>query len=540
MTIKNRLILVFAALLLLAVGIGAIGLYGLQRSNAALKSVYENRTKALDNVGLVAQQMQRIHLSITSSLLDPTDAVMQAEAASIASNLKDSAALLAAYRATSLTAEEARHATLLAEARERLVKEGIAPAVKALADLNLDGTSQLLKEKIVPLLKPVNQELVALRKLQVEGARNEYEVSVQRYRAIQLGMLITILVAATAAAAAAAAVIGSLYRELGGEPSYSGEVVRRIAAGDLTEAIRLRSNDAASLLFAMHAMQVKLAATVGRIRSTTEQVAAGSNDIANGNLDISNRTEQQTSSLANTVAALQKLTETVRVNVDGARQVGAVTADAQAVAVQGGDVVRRVEATMNAINASARQIAEITSVIDGIAFQTNILALNAAVEAARAGEQGRGFAVVAAEVRNLAQRSAAAAREIKGLIDTSSQNASNGSALVAEAASTMQNIQSSVQRVGLLMADITAASEQQAAGIDEVNQAIAEVDAMTQENAALVMDVSTAATSLAQEAAVLTQEVAFFTIGQGAATTSQAVERAAHARGVPALALPGA
>jgi len=518
MTIRSRLILVMSGLLLVAVTVGLTGLYGLERSSQALKSVYQDRTKALDNVNAIMQMMQRMHLSISSSLLDPTDVVMKFEQELIVKNLADTASFIADFQASNLTPEERQIAGRLSQARANLVKQGIEPAVKALGELNLDGASQLLKSKVVPLLKAVTTELSALRLLQVEGAKLAYDQSAERYRSIQIVMVVTIAIAAIATAIAGAALIRSLYRELGGEPAYSGEVVRRIAAGDLTATIAIKSSDETSLLFAMKTMQAKLSETVSGIRKATELVASSSSEIAQGNVDISQRTEQQANALTHVVQSLQCLTEMVARNTENAQQVVGVAGQAQAIAIQGNDVVRRVETTMQAINTSASEIADITGVIDGIAFQTNILALNAAVEAARAGEQGRGFAVVAAEVRSLAQRSAAAAKEIKQLIDQSSKNAENGSLLVAEAAGTMDGIQSAVARVAALMGEMTSSSQEQAIGIAEVNGAIAKVDAITHQNASLVVEVAAAASSLEQRASVLSHDVAFFKIDRSTPT----------------------
>ncbi len=512
MTIKSRLILMMSGLLLLSLGVGFYGLYGLEKSNQALKVVYQDRNKSIENAGAVMQMMQRMHLSISSSLLDPTDAVLKFEQDLISKNIRDSNKLVIDLQSAGLTPQEREIASRLIDARNNLLKQGIEPAVKALEELNLDGASQLLKSKIVPLLKTVTTELTALRELQTEAAKREYEQSVARYRFIQIVMLVTIGLATLAALIVGTALIRSIYRELGGEPRYSRDVVRQIASGDLTATIDVNPSDEVSLLFAMKTMQAKMSETVCGIRRTTELVGNGSGEIAKGNVDISQRTEQQAEALTGVVQSLQRLTETVTRNGSNAQQVVGVANEAQVIVSQGNDVVGRVEITMQAINKSAIQIADITGVIDGIAFQTNILALNAAVEAARAGEQGRGFAVVATEVRNLAQRSAAAAKEIKLLIDQSSKNANHGSLLVTETAGTMEGIRSAVTRVSALMSEMTSSSREQVSGILEVNEAIAKVDAMTTQNAGRVVEVASAASNLEMQANLLAQDVAFFKV----------------------------
>ncbi len=289
---------------------------------------------------------------------------------------------------------------------------------------------------------------------------------------------------------------------------------RYIADGDLSQPIDSAGRDeSAELLQALKAMQSRLVAIVGNVRSGTDTIATASSQIAAGNHDLSSRTEEQASSLEETAASMEELTSTVKQNADNARQANQLAVTASSVAVKGGSVVAEVVGTMGAINASSRKIVDIIGVIDGIAFQTNILALNAAVEAARAGEQGRGFAVVAAEVRNLAQRSAAAAKEIKTLIGDSVDKVEEGSKQVAEAGKTMDEIVDSVKRVTDIMAEITAASQEQTQGIEQINQAITQMDQVTQQNAALVEEAAAAASSLQEQASGLSQVVSVFRLG---------------------------
>ena len=289
------------------------------------------------------------------------------------------------------------------------------------------------------------------------------------------------------------------------------KVAQRVASGDLSGTIDARGSDETGLLLqALKAMNDNLQGIVARVRHGTDAIAHGSREIAAGNMDLSSRTEQQASSLEETASSMEELTSTVKQNGENARQANQMAQSASSVASKGGQVVAEVITTMDSINASSKKIVDIISVIDGIAFQTNILALNAAVEAARAGEQGRGFAVVATEVRNLAHRSAAAAKEIKILIDDSVQQVGLGSTLVNQAGSTMEEIVSSVRRVTDIMAEITSASNEQEAGIEQINQAITEMDAVTQQNAALVEEAAAASEALQDQAGILAEAVSVF------------------------------
>jgi methyl-accepting chemotaxis protein len=299
-------------------------------------------------------------------------------------------------------------------------------------------------------------------------------------------------------------------------------IARRVADGDLTGPIEVNSGDeTGAMMQSLKDMNDSLTRTITRLRQSSETIATASREIATGNADLSSRTESQASSLEQTASSMEELTETVRQNAEHAREANALVISASGFAVKGGDVVGQVVMTMNSITESARKIADIIGVIDSIAFQTNILALNAAVEAARAGEQGRGFAVVAAEVRNLAQRSATATREIKGLIGDSVDKVSTGSKLVDEAGKTMHEIVTSVNHVVQIMGEITAASQEQSAGIAEVNQAITQMDEMTQQNAALVEQAAAAAESMQDQAIELTGAMAIFKINEAALAPTQ-------------------
>jgi methyl-accepting chemotaxis protein len=320
--------------------------------------------------------------------------------------------------------------------------------------------------------------------------------------------------------------------------AHAVTVAETVASGDLSANIQADSRDeTGQLMQALKHMNESLAKVVSEVRQGTNAIATASGQIAAGNQDLSSRTEEQASSLEQTAASMEELTSTVKQNADNARQANQLALSASEVAVKGGGVVGQVVDTMASINASSRKIVDIIGVIDGIAFQTNILALNAAVEAARAGEQGRGFAVVASEVRSLAQRSGAAAKEIKGLIDDSVGKVEAGSRQVAEAGRTMEEIVDSVKRVTDIMGEITAASQEQSTGIEQVNQAIAQMDQVTQQNAALVEEAAAAAQSMQEQAASLVDAVSVFRL-DGATATATAAAKAPPAapRAAPRLA----
>jgi len=316
-------------------------------------------------------------------------------------------------------------------------------------------------------------------------------------------------------------------KPLGGEPAAATEVANRIAAGDLTQELAVKQGEH-SLMAAMARMQQNLARIVGKINTAASTIAVASAEIASGNANLSQRTEEQASSLEETASSMEELAATVRQNAENAKQANQITAGASGVASNGGGAVKEAVDAMGGISESSKKIVDIIGVIDGIAFQTNILALNAAVEAARAGEQGRGFAVVASEVRSLAQRSAAAAKEIKALISDSVNQVESGTHLVDQAGKKMEEVVTSVKRVTDIMAEISAATTEQSAGIDQVNQAVVQMDQVTQQNAALVEEAAAAAESMREQARELVQAVAVFKLSDTTQSLSRGVDAAAN------------
>ncbi|MGF6857151.1 methyl-accepting chemotaxis protein [Paraburkholderia sp. CI3] len=336
------------------------------------------------------------------------------------------------------------------------------------------------------------------------------------FRADLLRYLLTILVIGSFSTVALVLIIRNVKRSLGGEPAYAASVAQTIADGDLSCPVTLAGDDQESMLFAMQRMQSRLADAIRRIRGGTETITVAAEEIAAGNLDLSARTEQQASSLGETAASMEQLTATVKQNADNALQANRMARSASQLAGEGGEAVQHVVANMQSIAASSARVVDIIGVIESIAFQTNILALNAAVEAARAGEEGRGFAVVAGEVRNLARRSADAAKEIKTLIEDSVARVGSGKTLVEKAGGTMESLVDAVKRVTDIISEISAASDEQSRGIEQVNLAIVQMDETTQQNAAMVEQAAAAAQSMQEQAQMLRDVVNTFRL-QGTA-----------------------
>jgi methyl-accepting chemotaxis protein len=400
--------------------------------------------------------------------------------------------------------------------------EGTAmPAIAKASELYLANKAEDATRVMIKEVRPVQKKwLEGLEQLATmedkQNAQSQVDAGAAFANARNF-MLVLLAVAVAIGVAAAVVITRSLLRQLGAEPGYTARIATSIAHGDLAVNINTDRAVDGSLLVEMKNMRGSLVDIVGQVRAGTETIGTASREIAAGNIDLSSRTEMQASSLEKTASAMEELTSTVKQNADNAREANQLAASASEVARKGGEVVSQVVETMGSINTSANKIVDIIGVIDGIAFQTNILALNAAVEAARAGEQGRGFAVVASEVRNLAQRSAAAAKEIKTLIGDSVEKVERGSKLVGQAGVTMDEVVASVKRVTDIMSEIANASQEQSAGIAQVNLSIIEMDGMTQQNAALVEQAAAAAQSLQDQAGELQRVVSVFRLIEGEA-----------------------
>ncbi len=549
MSIKSRLVFVIGFLSVLLVGIGILGLTSLGSANDAFKSVYENRTVALGQLARITMLINQNQIAIsgvTAGQLSafPDDVSVVDKKVDDASNtIKEIDTLWKAFLGTYLTPEEKKLADAFDANRMAYGRAGFLPAVAALRAHDFQQASELLQGPLTESFPAVQASMEALSQLQLDVAKSQFQASQARYAVVR-----NVSIAAIAFGVLLAGLIGFwLIRTISRSLREALRLAESVAAGDLTQTIDAHSNDEiGQLLQALKNMNASLVTIVGQVRHGTETISVASREIASGNADLSARTESQASSLEETASSMEELTSTVKQNAENARQANQLVVSTADVAAKGGEVVGQVVDTMASIKDSSRKIADIIGVIDGIAFQTNILALNAAVEAARAGEQGRGFAVVASEVRNLAQRSAGAAKEIKALIEDSVDKVDAGGKLVDEAGKTMDEIVTSVKRVTDIMSEIAAASQEQSAGIEQVNQAVTQMDDATQQNAALVEEAAAAAESLQDQAGKLAEAVSVFRLESGAYNSVRAElpvlkhavaeKPAAHKRGKAVLA----
>ncbi|CAB3641532.1 hypothetical protein R8871_00328 [Paraburkholderia graminis C4D1M] len=504
-SIKARIGLTMAFLAALLLGIGAFGLFGMSRSNHAYQETFTNSMPSAVNIGnaeLYAAR-ERLALDRAAFMIGTPEGAPTLERARSMRTTSDM--WWKKYMDLPRDADEDRLARDVVSKRDALHQRADAfAAVVAASDQSklIDGAK---------LLQSAYNELAtsddALRKYQFELAQAGYDdaqSNFHMFRMVSIGALIAGILAALLSYVA-------LSRAIARPLAEALDHFDAIAAGDLRRQVVVSSRDEmGQILEGISKMQRSLIETVRAVRGGSESIATATREIAAGNIDLSSRTEEQASALQETASSMEELTGTVKQNADNARQASALAANASEIANKGSAVVGQVVGTMGEINQSSAKIADIISIIEGIAFQTNILALNAAVEAARAGEEGRGFAVVAGEVRSLAQRSSAAAKEIKELIDTSVDRVQSGSALVDQAGRTMNEIIGAVQRVTDIMGEIAAASEEQSSGIDQVARAVTQMDEVTQQNAALVEEAAAAASSLEDQADKLRGAVAVF------------------------------
>jgi len=507
LSIKSRLIFVIAFLAVELIAGAVIGIYNLGMANAELKQMYDRRLVGLSQAGEVTQLITANQLAVAKAVNLEDAGQRSAAMDSVDANIATISKLWGQYTQIPMSEKERTLVAQITASRKAFVDGGLLPAVAAIRANDNAQAIQLLNGPMTQLYASLNTLGIRLINEQQAAALAEYQASQATFELVRAVCLAGLAFGLVMAALVGYLLVRAIVRPI----EQAVKIAGAVAQGDLTQTIEVTSTDETGrLLQALKDMNDSLVRIVGQVRTGTDNIATASSEIAAGNLDLSSRTEQQAGSLEETASSMEELTSTVKQNADNARQANALATSASEVAGKGGAVVAEVVQTMGAINTSATRIVDIIAVIDGIAFQTNILALNAAVEAARAGEQGRGFAVVAGEVRSLAQRSAAAAKEIKVLIDDSVEKVHHGSELVDRAGTTMAEIVQSVNRVTDIMSEITAASQEQTAGIEQINGAIAQMDQVTTQNAALVEQASAAATSLQEEAAKLAQTVGEF------------------------------
>lgn len=515
LSVRAQLAVAFGGLAILLAGIAIFAIYGISNQSASFEN-YVNGVRARSEAAhLVREAVGMRAVAARNLVLVSTPADRETEKQIVLQAQKDVASNLQKLKQLAKdksASEEVRRMIDKIDGIEKLY----SPVALSIVDLALHDKRD---EAIIKMNNDCRPLLAAL-----VSATNEY-AQLTTLRSTELikeaeenftsarNRLVLLSVIATALAIAAGTLISkSLLKALGAEPLVLCDAVTKVASGDLTGDLKVKSADTTSVLAALQRMQFSLAKVVSSVRQDSETVSTAAAEISAGNNDLSSRTEQQASSLEETASSMVELTSTVRQNADNAHQANILAINASDIATKGGAVVSQVVGTMDSISEASRKIVDIISVIDGIAFQTNILALNAAVEAARAGEQGRGFAVVASEVRSLAQRSASAAKEIKILIDNSVERVDLGTKLANDAGATMSEVVSSVKRVTDVIAEIVSASQEQSAGIEQINQAISEMDNVTQQNASLVEEAAAAAESLRDQAGNLVHTVSIFQI----------------------------
>jgi methyl-accepting chemotaxis protein len=512
--ISTRLTMAFAATAGVFLLVGASSLVALQRL-AEADRWNQHSQKVTAQADDMLRAVLEFETGVRSALLAGDDKTLAPYKSGMADGFAPTW-----ERTRQLTANDAEQQRRLLgmKARHDEFKAATLKLVEARKNVNF-GSMPLPDFIAMVQASPDKAALASFRAQFEEFEKAEDTLFIARAQAAEAvrGVTRVIVVGGSLAALALAAVLAvlitrSVTRQLGGEPAEAAAIAARIAQGDLSRAVSVAQGDEHSLLAAMARMQASLQTIIGEVRAGSESIATGASQIATGNADLSQRTEVQAGNVQKTASSMEELHATVKNNADTARQATQLAQSASTAASRGGDVVAKVVKTMGGISGSSQRIADIIGVIDGIAFQTNILALNAAVEAARAGEQGRGFAVVATEVRTLAQRSAAAAKEIKTLIGASVEQVQAGTQLVDDAGTAMKEIVDQVQRVSDLMAEISAATVEQTSGIGLVNDAVTQLDQATQQNAALVEESAAAADSLRQQAQRLVEAVGAFRV----------------------------
>jgi methyl-accepting chemotaxis protein-1 (serine sensor receptor) len=515
LTVGQRLALLIGSLVLLMLTVGLLGLWGTQRTEQSLRTVYEDRVVPLSQLQQIQHQQAVADAKLLRALADEAPELQDQARKAVAESQRLGGELWKAYMATFLTPEEAVLARKFSAERESLLDEGVSPALALLAAGDRQAAAAQLNGTMRRLSDAADATLQALVALQVNVAAQEFNAAEERFQKLVYVSVTVLVLASLMGIGLGWQLTRSLRRQLGAEPQQAQAVAQAVAQGDLTRPVPLREGDRDSLMAALATMRSKLLDTVTAVRDRADGVATAATEIAQGNLDLSQRTEEQASALQQTAASMEQLGTSVQQNAENARQASQLAVKATETAQQGVHVVGQVVESMRGIEDSSRRVVEIIGVIDGIAFQTNILALNSAVEAARAGEQGRGFAVVAGEVRALAQRSAAAAQQVKQLIQSSVEQVQQGGGHVNAAGTAMQEVVRSIRQVNDLVADISAATSEQSGAVVQIGQAVTQMDQVTQQNAALVEESAAAAESLRLQSGELLAAVSVFRVDAG-------------------------
>lgn len=505
--IGGRINAVLAVLCMTMISVGSLGFVGMNNSNESLQRVYAAEIMPMAQMDRFIRILNRNEIEVLEAIASKDIEIAKVTPKDVYKNLKTAEETWATYTSNALVAEEDAIAKKLTTDFATYKKESLLPILSALDAGNIDEAKRLHDETSKKLFSPVRSSVDALLEQQLRQAKQEIQASSESFSNTRNAVISAIFLAIGFAIVMAIYLSRAIVRPL----IAAVDIAKQIAACNLTAKINVNSNDeTGQILHALNVMTASLSNIVAGVRRNAENIASGAAEIADGNLSLSSRTEQQASSLEETAASMEELTSTVKNNADNSINAKTLVNQSRDTAIEGGAAMEQVVKSMESITTSSKRITDIISVIDSIAFQTNILALNAAVEAARAGEQGRGFAVVATEVRNLAQRSAAAAKEIKGLIDESVAHIHAGSSEVAHARETMDTIVRSVKQVADIMNEISAASQEQTSGIQQVGQAVMQMDQMTQQNAALVEEAAAASESLQIKGAELMQGVGVF------------------------------